>query len=362
MNKALIVGAVLLGAVLGVGGYHLAVCGAGKGSTRVESSPSSFQQADLAEIRKHLAAIETRLAKVEAKPGFNEVLDDPTMRERLAAAMVEARNPGMVTPRPPVQGPEAWREGMAARYRADYAKVLDEARKALKVDEAKWKEVQPVFEKHFAPVDAALKDLATGKSSAPPKINDLVAPGLPATLSTLQKLLGPEAWQAFDSWRKAEEQGLAWGAGKGDYFLDGDEFKSYQVKRAVQMHWPVLQGSLSPLYERLALDAQKKEEVEAVIKAHLSKAFEAFKDAPRIDLQSDDGRAKVKSASAATEAELGKILGTDGLQKFREWKSAPGNRAAVYFGEAVKAPQPGAVRPPTAPGPRPGSGEGHPQF
>jgi len=350
MKKALVAGAVLLGMVVGAVGYHLALrCGLGRPSEKVDGHSVAAIQTDLAEIRRHLVGIETRLVRVEAKPGFAEVLDDPAMRERLAAVMVETRNPGMVTPRPIMPGTEAWRESVATRFRSDYARILEDAKKAVKLDEAAWKGVQPVFEKHFGPVEAVLKDVASGRASAPPKINELVAPGLANTLATLQKALPADAWQVFDAWRKAEEKSPSWGAGKGDYFLDGEDYKSYQVKRAAVMHWAVLQSTLPGLYEKLPLEAPKKDKFEAALKGHVSKVFDAFKDAPRVDLQSDPGRTKVKAFTAATEAELGAILGRDGLQKFREWKTSPGNRAAIYFGEVPKEPLPGPVGPPAAP-------------
>jgi len=363
MNKVYILLAVLFGVAIGVGGYHLLVRGTGAGGRPGgESIDPASLKADLSEIRKHLTMIETRLAKVEAKPGFNEVLDDPVMRDRLAAAVVEVRNPGMVTPRPPAPPTENWREGLAKRYRADYARVLDEARRQMKLDEAAWKAAQSNFDKHFAPVEAALKEMAAGHAGGPPKVNELCAPALPETLGALQKAVPAEAWQAFDAWRKADEQSAAWGSGKGDYFLDAEDFKAYQLKRAVRMHWPVLQSALPAFYEKLALDAQKKEKLETALKEHLTKAFEQFKDAPRLDLQSEAGRAKVKAVTATTENALGKIVGMDGLQKFREWKTSAGNRAAVYFGEPVKEPAGAGPRPWPSPGPSPTPPEGNPRF
>jgi hypothetical protein len=71
MNKALIVVAVLLGIAVGVGGYHLVVVSRSKPAA---PAPANFAtQLEVAEVRKHLAAIEGRLAKAEAKPGIEEV-------------------------------------------------------------------------------------------------------------------------------------------------------------------------------------------------------------------------------------------------------------------------------------------------
>jgi hypothetical protein len=78
MKKALVLGGVLLGIAIGVGGYHLVVVSRSKPA--VASVPANVAtQSELAEVRKHLAGIESRLAKVEGKPGFEEALNDPAM-------------------------------------------------------------------------------------------------------------------------------------------------------------------------------------------------------------------------------------------------------------------------------------------
>jgi hypothetical protein len=318
-----------------------------------------------------LGDVQARLAKVEAKPGFEEALNDPGMRERLAAVVMEARGAGGPTAaRPPSSPQGGWRDYQANRCRGDYAKVLAEARAKMKLDDAAWKELAPVFERHFAPVDAALKELTAGRTSNLPKVNELVAPGLPGTLSAVKGAVSAEAWQAFEAWRKAEEPSGVWGSGKGDFFLESEEFKKYQANRSVQMHWQMLQMSLPMLYAKLALDAEKKGKFEAVLKAHVSKAVTGSKDAAQPDFQSDEGRARLRALTAETEKELAGIVGPEGLGKFQEWKTAPGNRAAMYFGAMSRdfvppgAGGPGGPVPgPSAPGgPARPSGPGPERF
>ena len=66
------------------------------------------------------------------------------------------------------------------------------------------------------------------------------------------------------------------------------------------------------------------------MKAHLFKAFATIRDERRYDLHDRGTLKKFKAVTQATEVELGKMLGKDGLARFRAWKTAPGN---IYFGE-----------------------------
>jgi hypothetical protein len=361
MRASLILGGVLLGVVAGVGGYHLlARCAAGAkevaaGPAAAPAAPAARDaaaaagavgaaQGDGSEVRRHLAIIESRLARLEARPGFEEALNDPAMRDRLAAVVTEARNAYLAPPRSAPTVPEPWRETAVNRYRNDYARVLDAARKQMQLDEAAWKEVKPVFDRHFAPVDAALKELAAGRGSSTPKVNELVAPGLQATLEALKRSLSPEAWLAFDAWRKAEEAVPFWSsASKGECFLDGEDYRSYRRARTVQTHWATLQGMLPGLRAKLDLDPQKRERLDAALKAHVARICAAFGDEARITLMTDAGQAKAKAAMAETEPELARILGPEGMQRFRDWTTAPANYAGPYFGERIRPALQGAT-------------------
>jgi hypothetical protein len=362
-KKALLFGMIVLGAALGAGVYHVAAVDSPlPPEEKPNPPPAADDSLDMATVRKVLIDIQTRLARLEAKPDFNAALDDPVLRERWASVMVATRMPGRVTPRPAQPGSESWRGEMADRFRADYAKVTAEVKQVTKADEATWGGVQPVLDAHFAPVEAALKDLATGKNPALPDVNGLLAPGLPATLAALRTELSPEAWQAFETWLRVEGPIPLMRAGKGDYFLAGEEYKDYQASRAMQIHWPVLRGLLPQFHERFAMTDEIRTRLDVAMKAHLSRVLGAFRDAPRIDLHSEKGRLRVRAIADKTEPQLAGILGIAGLRAFRQWRLEPGNRAAIYFGEAVAGPHPGTARTPDAGASQPVPAEGHTRF
>jgi hypothetical protein len=369
MNKGSALGGVLLGAIIGAGGYHVAsrqgVAGRPAAAARTPVPAPSRParpaiQAELSELRKMVADAQLRLSRLEARPGLEEALDDPAMRDRLAAVVTDARNATMAPPRPAPVVPESWREGAINRYRHDYGRILDDLRRQLQLDDAAWKEAKPILDRHFEPVEAALREVPSGRGNAMPRVHELVAPGLQATLEALRMSLSPEAWMAFESWRKSEDAAPTWGSvTRGECFLDGEDHRNYRQRRTVQMHWATLQDSLPGLRERLDLDARKREQLDGVLKAHVARVCAAFQDERgegRIVLMTESGRARVRAATEETEAELARLLGADGMRKFRDWKATAGNLGAAYFGETVKPVPPGAV-PAAAAAPSPGSAQ-----
>lgn len=147
MKRLAIPGAILLGALVGAGGYFAAAKLGGAGA-----QPKAASAEDVAALRQAVVSLQDRMVKQEAKPSLKEGLDDPALREQLAAIVIEAQNPGTFQPRPPQPGSEAWRTSMTRQCRADYARLLEEARVALKITDQEYKNVKPVFEKHFEPV------------------------------------------------------------------------------------------------------------------------------------------------------------------------------------------------------------------
>jgi hypothetical protein len=196
MKKLQIPLAILLGAVIGAGGYFAADKLNEKPQPKPEVKGATAEE--VATLRKSMAGLQAKVAKLESKPSLQDALNDPAMREQLAAIVVETRSPGAYRPRAPRPGSDTWRKGMAGRYRKDYADILTKAKKAMKLDDSKYKKVLPVFTKHFEPVEAHLKNLESGKARTPPKINQLLAAKLPATLADLKKVLPPAGQIGLD--------------------------------------------------------------------------------------------------------------------------------------------------------------------
>ncbi len=332
MKKALIPIAILLGAIIGAGGYFAASRFAVKGPPPEDTSVKD----DLAEVRKTLSAVEGRLAKLEARPSLEEELSRSAVRKRIAAIIQEAKKPKPTVSRTPPRGRPGWLKAITDRYRTRYAEVLADMKRTLKLKEAKWKELQPIFDKHFVPVEAVLKKMEAGKLTGSVRANERLKSSIPVTLAALKKSLPAETWRAFDSWRKADRGTKNWGMSKGEFFLDGEDYKDFRVRKAVAAHWGILRRELSKLYKDLPLNAAKRKRLEEMLKAHLRKGFTAIRHHRRFNLHAPNTLEKFKTIAQVTEAELGKLLGKDGLAKFNKWKATPGNMARYYFGELYK--------------------------
>jgi len=374
-SVALIPGAVLLLAAVGVAGYLLA----GQRPAREEvarsvpeapapppprlpgqtASPAAER---LAELQDRLAALEKRLVELEARPQLPAALDDPEVRERVQA-LAKPRTDDRAAP---------WRDGRdqyrevqqraGGFLRAGYDRALEDARARTGLDQAKWKELAPVFNRHFEPVEKALRENPAGAAGRAPRINvnELVAPGLPETLAALQKAMPEAAWKAFDAWRREPDAGAGSG-NRNDYFLAPDEFKKAQAQAAVERRWQSLKRAYTKLEEAAGLDAAKSQALQAVLRKHAEKFCAAFPAQPFVDVLNEDNRAKILQLGAETGDEVKKLLGEDGFQKFQEWKKAPDNFAGMLFGEVpadvrwnVRRKEPPAAEPPepkTAPKP-----------
>ncbi len=349
---------ILLGALVGAGGYFAASKLSEEPAAKPEPQAATAEEA--AELRKAVADLQARMAKSEAEPGFREALNDPKLREELAAIVSETRSPGTFRPRISRPGSTTWRTGMARRCRLDYARLLEEARKVLKITDEQYKHVRPVFEKHFEPVEAYLRNLESGRFRAAPKLNQLVAPRLPATLADLKKGLPAEAYKAFDEWRKSPAAITRYGATQGDYFLAGEEYKEFQARRGATRNWAMLRHYLRKFYEKAPLTDAQKKKVEAALQAHMEKVYRWMRKQQNRSPMHPANQAKLRSITRETEAELAKVLRPGEMLKFKAWRKTTGMFASYYFGERYQPPR---YRPPTTrptrptPPKRPGPGE-----
>jgi hypothetical protein len=368
---------VLLGAVLGAGGYHLLVRGrpAGSGAqlqAQAQPQPEAglpcssppVSREEMSRVLRMMADAQVRLARLESKPGFEEVLHDPAKRDLLAAVLLQVRSKEM--PANPYQDDRcAPLRNLAQRYRDEYVKIVDEARERAGIDEAAWKEVRPIFDKHFAPVDDVLRALAIGRSSTDVKVNKLVSPGLPATLEALRKALPARSWEAFDKWRKEEGSRMGLTYTREDYFLDGQDFRACRIRRAVALHWSVVSQNLPSLYEKLDPEGKYKARLDEAFKAHVTRVCVIHLDENPTAMTSPEGLAKNMALLGPLRDDLKRIAGRDGPDRFREWVETPVNMASIYFGEPLRfsrarGSQPGFVRgsaapvaPPTIPAQQP---------
>ena len=182
-NKALFLLAILGGALGGAGGFWAAehFC------RRPEPVAAPVPAPAPAPVLPPVTSAD--MAKLEARPGPEETPKPSVPGDKPVPPALGPRMPAVASPRPaqpPAPVTDYRRMEMAAEHRAEYERLLGEIQGVLKADAARWNEIRTAFDKHFAPVESALKDLEAGKTSAPPKVNELVRPGLPATLETIR--------------------------------------------------------------------------------------------------------------------------------------------------------------------------------
>ena len=296
-------------------------------------APAGGEARTIAELQARLAEMEKRLAALEARPQLPEAVDDPAVRERLAEALRRPR---------PEEGPanqvralvNVVQQRAADYFRAGYDRLLEEARKRTGLDEAKWRELAPVFNKHYEPVEKALRANGQDGLIGGLKINELVAAQLPETLAALQQGLPEPAWKAFDTWRRDPEGQLTAGLGtRGDYFLAADDLRKVQSQAAVERRWQMVSRSLPKLQEALGAEGDKAKNLEAALRGHVEKFSAAFGGQAYVNALDEENREKARKLSAETGEELRKLFGEDGLKKFEEWRKSPDNLAGMLFGE-----------------------------
>lgn len=327
--------AIVAGAVVGAGGFWVADNLLRRPepppAPALPPAPDPVLTADLRRLEQAMAELQARLARLESRPALEAALDDPGIRDRLAAIVAQRRPPAPAGPRR-LPAVETWRGEMAAGCREEYAGFLQEIRGVVRADEAGWNALRPVFDAHFAPVEAALRELEIGKAPAPPRIGDLVRPGLPATLDALRRALAPEAWAAFDAWRRSGAGVVGWYATRADYFLGPEELPDFKARHTAAIHWPVLRGELDRFYAKTNPEEARRGRLEAILRAHLDRLSAALRDEDRPDLASPGVMERVRPLGRETEARVGELLGAGGLAAFREWEMAAGGCAGYYFG------------------------------
>jgi hypothetical protein len=300
---------------------------------------------DMAKLWKALADLEERLAQLEVMPVPGETPKPPAPgpgEKPIPLPPTGPRppvgpGPKPVAPQPPALLTDYRRMEMAAGHRAEYERLLGEIQAVLAADAARWNALVPAFEKHFAPVEAALKDLEAGKSAAAPKVNELVRPNLPALIEAIRRAAPPESWKAFDAWRRSVADAAGRWTTKGDYLLDGEDHRDFQARLTAAQYWPVISEELGRFYEAAKPDEAKRRKLEERLKAHLDKVCRILLAKEDQDLADPGVMEKVKPVTKATEAEVGTLLGAAGLTKFKDWEIAAGGRVSYFFG---KPPRP----------------------
>ncbi len=324
--------ALVLAMFIGVAGYYAVAqaLGAGKVEARPPAGPD--RQKELLERVKHL---EKQVAALKARPPLAEELQDEKVRDRLADVMAEARKRDR-------QAEEAKQAAKRAAersarvvtwYRDRYRRMLADAREKTKVGEDKWKGLDPVFDKHFAPVAAAIKVKAAGGGRyvhmGRGEISTAVAAVLPATLAALKKTMPADTWKAFDKWRR-EPQTSRWGQNtRGEYFLVAGELKGVQAQAATERRW----GTVKRALPELKLAADKQEKFHELMRGHITGFTAAFNGRAFVNVADEANRARIKKLAVKTDAQVKKLLGADDLAKYEKWKKDPGNRIGIYFGE-----------------------------
>ena len=293
---------------------------------------------EVARLQRDLAALQARVAQVEARPDFNSVLSDQALRQQLAAVVEEAKGPATMGPRPAAPGSDNWRRDTVNRFRQDYGKLVEEALAAMKVEGPELDKARSELQAYFEPVEDHLRKLEAREVSAPPRVNHLLAPQLAGMLERMEKAVSPEAFKAFDAWRKAPAGTLAWGQGKGDFFLAGEDYAQYHIDRSVNMNWPLLKSSLDALWGEARVGEEQRKKLEPLFKAHLQQVFTDLQkdDSPTASLVSQKALARSKQATEMLEVAMGQVVKKDVVERFRKWKASPGNRCCYYFGVPFK--------------------------
>jgi len=293
----------------------------------------------IAQLQRDMADLQAKCAKLEARPDFKAVMNDPSLRQQLAALVEETKGASAAGPRPAPTDADAWRRGLAIRFRQDYGKLVEEALDAMKLQGPDRQKAKAEFDVHFEPVEAQLRKLEQKEISNFPRVNPLVGPQLAVFMSRLEKAVPAEAFKAFEAWRKAPAASLTWGQGKSDYFMSGNDFTESQVNTAVEMHWQLLSSSLTGVWLEAKVNEEKQKKLEPLLRRHLQQVFgELRKDEPP-SLTAPRAMARNQAFTNVTEAAMVGVIGKDGVEVFRKWKNSPGNRCSYLFGVLPRAPE-----------------------
>ncbi len=256
-------------------------------------------------------------------------------RERARKEINEIRN--RIESQAPLRRPVGPRErtaGMraelAARLRADYAKVVADARKACAADEASWKRAGEILERHFAPLEEELAAFEKSPGWKPPSVREVMGPNVAKTLEELRAALGEDAWKKFDAWRRPSAGGAAvWRLPRCMYFLRPEEYVQVSAAATSALRWNLMAANVKALQGRLELPPGKGAELEAVFRDHLDR-FTAAVGVPGMNRPAD-ADARVRQAIKLTEEKLLRLLGEEKFATYMAWKLALTGPARVYF-------------------------------
>jgi hypothetical protein len=231
------------------------------------------------------------------------------------------------------------RARLVAKYRREYELLLAEARAAAGLDEAGWKAVEPVFRRHFAPMEKALEAFSRSPVWQPPDVRRVVGSSVAGTLEDLRAAMDGEAWKKFDAWRRPEETSAdAWRHPRCAYFLLPGEYESVTAGATAALRWNLARPAFEALCGRLELPAHEREDLEAVFRDHLTR-YSAAVGGPGAGARRPPGATEnARQAVELTEKKLLALLGEKRFRTYAEWKAELSGPARVYF-------HPGAVEP-----------------
>ncbi|MHC4915659.1 MAG: hypothetical protein ACYTGB_09220 [Planctomycetota bacterium] len=229
------------------------------------------------------------------------------------------------------------RSAHTAAARAAYARVVADARKACRADDASWEKAAEVFKRHFGPMETELAAFEKSSGWRPPDPRRVVGPRVAGTLEELRAALGEEAWKRFDAWRRPPPQAAqVWRLPRCTYFLLPEEYAAVNLAAASALRWNLMAANFKALRGRLALPEGKRSELEAILRDHLDR-FTAAVGGPGGE-RPPDADARVREALKLTEEKLLRLLGKEKFAAYGEWKAALTGPARIYFHPGAETP------------------------
>jgi len=335
MHRLLIPLWILLGAAAGAAG-HFAASRWHPAPEPAGATRPAAGRPDLEAIRRALGEVQTRLARLESKRAFEDVLNDPELRSQLATALREVTAPDPEGRSPVRRGSPAWRRAATSRLREGCQRTLEALRRELGADDAKWKVLAAILKEHFKPLDAALAEFEKKGGERLPRVNEILAPGIPATVARLRGAMAPDEFRAFDRWRRDAEGTWTWGVSPGACLLAGKDYQDYRVKRSAALSWKMVGGELFGSRGIGKLEEKPRARLEQLVREHLRKVYRSAGRSGGLDLRSRGAVARLRSLTRALEVAIGHQVSPETAKAFARWKVKPGNRSCYFFGESYR--------------------------
>jgi len=256
------------------------------------------------------------------------------IRNRIESQGSPRRRVGRVDPRERTAG---MRAELAARLRADYAKVVADARRTCAADESSWEKAEEILKSHFAPLEEELAAFEQSPGWRPPSVREVMGPNVAKTLEELRAALGEDAWKKFDAWRRPTAgDGAVWRLPRCMYFLRPEEYVQVSAAATSALRWNLMAANVKALQGRLELPPGKGAELQAVFRDHLDR-FTAAVGVPGMNRPAD-ADARVRQAIKLTEEKLLRLLGEEKFAAYMAWKLALTGPARVYFHPEAQPP------------------------